>query len=842
MAWRRWRKVTTEPAFQVAWFAFLVILAVWIVLAHSLWVLRDEMERSARHDIQALAHSLEAQISASLENARLILGRTADAVAQDGIPMEAHDAEFLVRLTRSIDGVGHISGLGVFGADGIIRHAVVRDASGAFSSVGAIMDVNERDYVQSMDRFPSDTLFIGAPVPSLASGQWVLPVARPIRDSVGALGGGMVALIDVRTLLGMFDAVRPSDQATVSFIRDDGVLLSRLPHQNALVGTNLSDEWEVRRIISVQRPEVRQLRGIGGAAMIQAVIPDPSFPVRIAISVPLDHVLKDWWKAVWRSVFIGVAVAAVVAALALGLGVQWSRRQRADAALERSRQALTASLQRFERAVAGSTAALWEFDLRTEDGYLAPQWKDLMGWHDVREPYRTWRSNLHPDDRDRVLAEMQAHLDTRVPFDTEYRLRAADGSWRWLKARAQATWDADGRPTILSGTVHDITDLRLSKERLRLALEATNDGLWDWDLATGSLFLSRRWKALFGYPATADLNPGIRTVLRLIHRDDRRAVTAWMRGFLCQGKDLGESEYRMRRADGTWIWVRAAIKVTERAADGRPLRAVGTHQDVSVRREELRQLDEARRQAEEGSRAKSEFLATMSHELRTPLNAISGFSESLECQFFGALNDKQLEYVRDIRSSAEHLTSLISDILDMAKIEAGHCQLAEEPVDVAAAIQAKVQMLRQRAGQKGVELIEDLEPLPPYLLDPRRFGQMVLNLLSNAVKFTPGGGAVTLRAVSEPDGSLSLAVIDTGIGIAEADLERVLEPFTQVDSRLSREYEGTGLGLPLVKAMAEMHGGSFRLSSVLGRGTTATVIFPADRRLRQDAGLAPVTP
>ncbi|MGC2857519.1 PAS domain-containing protein [Novispirillum sp. DQ9] len=835
MAWR-WRKAASEPAIQVAGFALLVILAVWIVLAHSLWVLRDEAVNNARHGTGALAQSLEGQISASLENARLILGRTADGVALRGFPDTPHDPAVLSRMIRTIDGVAHISGLGIFPADGIIRHAVVRDAAGTFGGVPYMMDVNDRDYVMSMDRHPANTLFVGVPVQSRGGGQWVLPVSRPIRDAVGALGGGVVALIDIETLITLFERQRNDPDTQVSLVRNDGVLLARVPAEPALIGQSLGGGAAVDAgLLRAGQPVVRQVVDASGAEVIEAVVPDGRFPFHLMVRVPMARALADWTQDLWRSVFIGGAVAAVVLALALALAGQWRRRQRVDAALQQSRQALTASLQRFERAVAGSTAALWEFDLRTEEGYLAPQWQDLMGWADDGDAYRLWRSNLHPADRDRVLAEMRAHLETRVPFDTEYRLRAADGSWRWVKARGQATWDADGRATIMSGTVHDVTDLRRSKERLRLALEATHDGLWDWDLPTGHLFLSAPWKTMLGYAPNAAMAPNIRTVLRLIHPADRPAVLAWMRSFLCAGSDTGEMEYRLRRTDGSWIWVRAAIKVTERSVDGRPLRVVGTHQDVSPRREELRQLEEARRQAEEGSRAKSEFLATMSHELRTPLNAISGFSESLECQFFGPLNDKQAEYIRDIRSSAEHLTSLINDILDMAKIEAGHVDLAEEPVDVAAVVRAKIQMLRQRAEQKGVELIEDLEPLPPYLLDPRRLGQIMLNLLSNAVKFTPAGGAVTVRAMTEPDGTLSLAVIDTGIGIAEEDIDRVLEPFTQVDSRLSREYEGTGLGLPLVKAMAEMHGGTFCLSSSLGRGTTAIVAFPAHRRLRQDA-------
>ncbi|MFA7430822.1 MAG: PAS domain-containing protein [Rhodospirillaceae bacterium] len=832
----QWRTTASEPAIQMVGFALLVIAAVWAVLGYSLWVMRGQIQETARKDVTALTQSLEVHLSASLESARLVLGRTTDMVALYGMSGKSRDPDLLSRLPRVVDHVGRVSGLGVFGADGIIRHAVVRDAEGRFVPVGHEMDVNDRDYVVSMDRHPADTLFVGTPVQSLAGGQWVLPVSRPIRDMVGALSGGAVALIDMQTLMGLFEAVRPGMGGVVSLMRRDGLLLARSPFDKNIIGNNLGDQKVMDRLASSGGSVLTEIvAGADGSDHIQVVAQAKRFPIHIIMTVPLDQVLLDWRAALWRSVIIGLTVALVIGLMALILAAQWRRRQRADAALQHSRQALSASLQRFERAIAGSTAAMWEFDLRTYDGYLAPQWEDMLGWRDVRDPYRTWRDNLHPEDRDRVLTEMRAHLDSHAPFNTEYRLRAANGTWRWVKARGQASWDRHGRPTVMSGTVHDITDLRHGEERLRLALEATQDGLWDWDVARGHLFISTPWKTMLGYRPDAPLPPRITTFLRLLHPDDRRDVVNWMRSFLCTDVNAGGREYRMRTADGAWVWVRAAAKVTERDSSGRPLRVVGTHQDVTGRREELRQLQEARRLAEEGSRAKSAFLATMSHELRTPLNAISGFSESLECQFFGPLNEKQSEYVADIRHSAEHLTSLISDILDMAKIEAGHSQLSDEPVDVAAAIRAKLQMIRQRAAQKGVELIEDLEPLPPYLLDPRRFGQMVLNLLSNAVKFTPSGGAVTIRALSAPDGGLTIAVVDNGIGIAEEDLDRVLEPFTQVDSRLSREYEGTGLGLPLVKAMAEMHGGSLRLTSTLGRGTAASIDFPAARRMARSA-------
>jgi signal transduction histidine kinase len=231
------------------------------------------------------------------------------------------------------------------------------------------------------------------------------------------------------------------------------------------------------------------------------------------------------------------------------------------------------------------------------------------------------------------------------------------------------------------------------------------------------------------------------------------------------------------------------------------------------------------------SNAKTAFLANMSHELRTPLNAIIGFSEMMKRQMFGPLgSDRYRSYVTDIHSSGSHLLDIINDILDLSKAEAGKLTLHEEVVQPCEVIDACLRMFMEATAAHGVRLSFQVPERRPCLFaDPRLLRQAVANLVSNGVKFTQAGGAVTVSCGLESDGSYKITVEDTGVGIAEENLTKVLEPFVQVESAYSRRYAGTGLGLPLVRKIVELHDGKVELRSKLGLGTAVTAWFPAAR-------------
>ncbi len=252
------------------------------------------------------------------------------------------------------------------------------------------------------------------------------------------------------------------------------------------------------------------------------------------------------------------------------------------------------------------------------------------------------------------------------------------------------------------------------------------------------------------------------------------------------------------------------------------------------------QLIKAKEDAETANRAKTEFLANMSHELRTPLNAIMGFSELMEQQLLGPLSEKYRGYAGSIHASGAHLLQIINDILDIARIESGDAELIEEIFTPLSAAESSVRLIEQRARAKTIEVSVDVAPdLPQIFADKRKIKQVLINLLSNAVKFTDDGGKVSVSARMIGSG-LAIVISDNGIGMRASDIPTALAPFGQVDSALERKFEGTGLGLPLSKILVELHGGTLRIDSELGRGTTVTIALPEERLIRaEDAALQP---
>ncbi|AWU97584.1 PAS domain-containing sensor histidine kinase [Azospirillum ramasamyi] len=288
-------------------------------------------------------------------------------------------------------------------------------------------------------------------------------------------------------------------------------------------------------------------------------------------------------------------------------------------------------------------------------------------------------------------------------------------------------------------------------------------------------------------------------------------------GILCVGQDIT----RRKRAELALRQARDELEM--RVAE----RTRALMQEIQERRRAEQALIQAKEQAELANRAKSEFLANMSHELRTPLNAIIGFSSMMESEIVGPLgHPKYLDYAKVIGKSGQHLLAVISDILDVAKIEAGKLEMHPQPMDVRDAVESSLLLIGERAKESGLTLTQDIAPDTPHLLgDPVRVKQILLNLLSNAVKFTPAGGSIALRV--QPDrGRVLIEVADTGIGMSAAGIAVALQPFGQVDSQLSRRAGGTGLGLPLVRSFVDLLKGTLDIRSREGEGTTVSVRLP----------------
>ncbi|MCC5630379.1 PAS domain S-box protein [Nostoc sphaeroides CHAB 2801] len=297
-----------------------------------------------------------------------------------------------------------------------------------------------------------------------------------------------------------------------------------------------------------------------------------------------------------------------------------------------------------------------------------------------------------------------------------------------------------------------------------------------------------------------------------------------------------EMERRCLHQNGSLVWTHISVSVIP-GSNGEPEFFLAMIENITERKETELKLLASQEAAEAASRAKSEFLATMSHELRTPLNAIMGLSQLLQQEIVGSLNEKQNEYVSSIYSSGEHLLTLINDILDLSKIEAAKEELLLSPLPVSDLCNYAIWTVRDRASEKGLQLTCKIDVEEDICIgDERRIKQMLLNLLTNAIKFTPAG-QVSLVVKKVPQG-ITFTVSDTGIGIDSNQLQFLFEPFKQLDSRLNRQYEGTGLGLALTRKLARLHGGDVTVTSTLGEGSQFTLFLPnlVDMQTAQNEG------
>ena len=370
--------------------------------------------------------------------------------------------------------------------------------------------------------------------------------------------------------------------------------------------------------------------------------------------------------------------------------------------------------------------------------------------------------------------------------------------------------------------------LAASERRFRDYAEVASDWYWEMNAQNRIVYMSERIYDIMSVPQGTVIDFDGTKMIRdsavdPAHRDACLAAIAERRAF--RGLSL-----RFGAHDGSEGFAAIAGK-PHFDANGAFAGYRGVGADITAQMRDAQSLRHAKLRAEAANRAKSEFLANMSHELRTPLNAILGFSDLIRQRLFGdhAL-DRYVGYAGDIHGAGVHLLGIINDILDLAKIEAGRAVIEERECTLDSLVDDVCTLLgdRKQAAQFRIALPQ---PALRLRLDDRKFTQILVNLLSNAFKFTPQGGSVTLSAGLRDDGALAVTVRDTGIGIAPEDIETVLSPFGQVESAFSRKHHGTGLGLPLARSLAELHGGTLALESVEGAGTTVTVTLPPARVL-----------
>lgn len=471
-------------------------------------------------------------------------------------------------------------------------------------------------------------------------------------------------------------------------------------------------------------------------------------------------------------------------------------------------------------------------------GEPAPQWSKgvarILGLDEENLPASgDWYEHLvHPEDHGELLSKFLDAFGTHEPVNCVTRFRAGDGCYRYIKTYAYAEADAFSEIGALVGLAEDVHEeveaelaVKASEIKYRLLTEQASDIVAHCDADSRVMFISPAVGPILG--RTPEEFVGKLISEELIHPDDfHRAHNAFAQCALT-GEQV-QCDYRFLHSDGHYVWLESTMRGALDSDGVRTAEVIGVTRDISERKRHEIELLEARERAESANRTKSRFLANMSHELRTPLNAIIGFSDILKMEMFGALgHERYSEYAQLINESGALLLDLISDILDMSKIEAGKYELHPEPLDLATLIESCVRIVRGKAEENGVQLVHSIECQDgaDIVADERALKQIILNLLSNSVKFTPSGGSISVEAV-EVECGIRLTVADTGRGIPKDQIARLGQPFEQIATDAALSKQGTGLGLALVNSLAELHGGRMAIESEFGEGTRVTVTLP----------------
>jgi two-component system sensor histidine kinase/response regulator len=520
---------------------------------------------------------------------------------------------------------------------------------------------------------------------------------------------------------------------------------------------------------------------------------------------------------------------------------------RAAAELERLQyeERLRESEQRWRSLTEALPQLVWSATPNGAADYFSTQWtqytgvseSDLLGWR--------WLEMLHPDDREPTRRLRTDSLAGRGPYDVEYRIRRADGVYRWFKTRGVPIRDSEGNIVKWIGTCTDITDLReieealrASEERFRLLAQSIPQKIFTANAKGNVDYFNQPWMEFTGLSFDQIKGWGW---LQFIHPDDvEENVRRWQHSI-----DTGEPfqwEHRFRRADGVYRW-HLSRALAMRDAEGRVVMWFGSNTDIDDQKRAAESFKQAKEAAEAANRAKDEFLANVSHEIRTPMNAILGMTElALDT----LLTEDQRHYLMTVKSAADALLGILNDLLDFAKIEAGKLELDPADFSLRAAVGDTLRALAVRAHKKGLELIYQVQPGVPDALvgDAGRLRQILLNLVGNAIKFTEQGEVVvevtsdewrvTSKEQRPEDASedssfltrhaslvaVHFSVRDTGIGIPPEKQARIFQAFEQEDSSTTRKYGGTGLGLTIAARLVALMGGQITVDSAPGRGST----------------------
>ncbi|WP_343232387.1 sensor histidine kinase [Microvirga terricola] len=606
---------------------------------------------------------------------------------------------------------------------------------------------------------------------------------------------------------------------------------------------------------------IKLASGDEGIATVRSL---PTSLGQIAIVQPIPRLLEGWWSRTIGHVSLLGGTILVLLGLGIAYVMQANRAQAADEVCEKVRDRIDSALNR-------GRCGLWDWDIGRGRIYWSDSMYELLGYERQDEflSFGEVNTMIHPDDQDLyTLAEQLASASTSL-VDYEFRIRSSSGDWVWLRARAELMNDPDDAASHLVGIAVDVTEQRRLEEktekadaRLHDAIEAISEAFVLWDANNRLVLCNSKFQKLHELPADAQLQ-GMTYAEVMAQGRPPEVQHQFVRA---QNQDVGARTFEARLQDGRWLQINerrtkdggyvsvgtdiTALKRHEHRLVESEKELIATVLDLKQSRQKLeaqthqladlaeRYLDQ-KAQAESANRAKSEFLANMSHELRTPLNAIIGFAEVMQSGIFGSLgSDKYEEYCTDIRTSGEYLLSVINDILDMSRIEAGRTSLKKQAVEVNASVHKALKLVSEQI--KGKNLSVSVDVIPEDIVvtaDERAIHQILVNLLQNATKFTSDGGCITVRT-RQAGNAINIYVEDNGIGIPAQALHKLGRPFEQVETEFSKSYKGSGLGLAIARSLTELHGGTLRIKSQEGVGTIVLVHLPLTEATNADIALA----
>ncbi|HEX9461787.1 MAG TPA: ATP-binding protein [Alphaproteobacteria bacterium] len=832
--------VPTAPAAslgrtRLSWIAFgaAAVAALAFTLAANLWLERERIVEATQTSATKLALALDAHTRSVFETVDNVLRSTQRELEVGAVRGDIDTATARAILERNAEDQRVIHSLSLRDRDGRMTLITLLSRS-------PMNDTSRSDYFRVHRDDPAKGTYIGTPIRSIVTGEWMIPVSRRLKDGRGNFAGVLVAAVPLRFFADFFRSLQVGDRAIVTLLRNDRVMLVREPAENH-IGERIPEGPLFNRYLPQSPTGTFRANTVSdGIDRIFAYRAVTDLPLVVTIGIALDDALASWSADVRVYIAVWLGCSALLAVFTILMFRSAGRREAAERLVREAEG-------RFRRLVANVPGVVFQRALKADGtityNYLSSNAQKVFGYPAeamMRNP-SLLIDRIHPEDQERfeaALAESAASISTLM---VEQRIIGADGVTRWV----QTTSTPSRLPTgdvVWDGLMIDITDRKeteialkrseaeaaRSKVLLTDAIESINGGFVLYDAEDRLVLVNRNardWHPDFAAAAV----PGVtfEELLRVAAKTGRIVgggddiETMVNRRMAVHRKAYGQPIER--RVDGRWY------QITEYpTSDGG---VVVLRTDVTVLKEANLRLEEARLLADQANRAKSEFLAMMSHELRTPLNAVLGFAEILRDHAAKLRPEKITEYVGDIHSSGTHLLTLINDVLDLSKAEAGKMELYRAPMDVTEIVDRCVRMVRERAVRQNVQLMSEIVPgLPELWADERKVMQILLNVLSNAVKFTPENGRVTMSAFKSSDW-LVIRIADTGVGIAAENIAKVLSPFGQVDNLFTRQHAGTGLGLPLAKRLAELHGAVFDLTSEVGVGTVVTIRFPVAERI-----------